>query len=1081
MAGEHYLAVLKAQYDYEPDAGADDEIAIKDGQILFLKERVDQDWWKVKIKGETQEEDTPVGLVPAAYVEPAEHSSVVKALYDYEASAPGELTITEDQILVAFDADDEWLLVQTDEDGGKAGYVPANYVESYNGEEEDQPAAPQIVVPDSPPKPAYVDPATRVASSKITADDIKTWSVSEVDKKGKKKKGTLGVGNGAVFFASEADKTPVQKWQTAHIQDITVEKSKHIHIDVGGPNAVNLHFSVGSKDNADAIVTKLNSSKEFSSASAESSTSARESSPGKDHKKATVHFAPESPTVIPIPDEDEEEEVQEEETTAQDDNNATARYDFTADGDDELSVVEGEHLIILERDGDEWWKCRNAKGQEGVVPAAYLEAGGGGVQVEEEDEDDSAAIAAAREEEEERAEAERQRKAREKERAERERVENERLEKERQEKEKKKQEAQKRARETAAAAEKEREKRKQAAAARPPTTSPPPVSRTPPEPKKSESKARTSPDPVALPPQDRVRVWHDRSGQFRVDAAFLGFNNGKLRLHKVNGVIVEVPAEKMSVEDMKYVEKMTNKQRGSRTSAAASRAISDDDVPLATVKRASMAVQPKKGPTIDWFDFFLSAGCDIDDCTRYASSFERDKMDESILLDITDSTMRSLGLREGDIIRVSKAIEKRRPPAEKKIDEGEDSGGPTKSPPNLFTTAGGALKNPRRGRPQASKSSTLPGSVDMQAISSVSDQMQRTTSPKALSPTTVQPPPRSSSALLPATSGFDDDAWTNRPSSTQPTPSPSTPAPAVAATPPPPAAAQSPAPVAPTPPVPTVQTPPVVQTTPSLAKTTEADVFDQLARLSALRSQTPQAPPVVATPPAALPTIAATPTGYVSGLGMGSSPVPMGQHLVNQQGGLLPSPSPQPPTAYTGPRGPYAPVPANQTLLQPLIPTTTGFNSFVPTRASASPFGSSLLPTQPTGFPGSLQPQPTGFMPQQQQPLSFQPTGSPFGGNSFVQSNPTGFAQSPFNNVSPFSNPGFASPPPVPPLPSSTPQTNNTSPANIFAQMKSGTFGTEDGGAPQSADRYDALRPNPMVAQPTGWVGGYQNGFGGYH
>ena len=30
--------------------------------------------------------------------------------------------------------------------------------------------------------------------------------MSEVDKKGKKKKGTLGIGNGAVFFASESDK-----------------------------------------------------------------------------------------------------------------------------------------------------------------------------------------------------------------------------------------------------------------------------------------------------------------------------------------------------------------------------------------------------------------------------------------------------------------------------------------------------------------------------------------------------------------------------------------------------------------------------------------------------------------------------------------------------------------------------------------------------------------------------------------------------------------------------------------------------------------------------------------------------------
>jgi hypothetical protein len=43
-------------------------------------------------------------------------------------------------------------------------------------------------------------------SVKAKADSIQTWSVSEIDKKGKKKKGTFGVGNGAAFFASESDK-----------------------------------------------------------------------------------------------------------------------------------------------------------------------------------------------------------------------------------------------------------------------------------------------------------------------------------------------------------------------------------------------------------------------------------------------------------------------------------------------------------------------------------------------------------------------------------------------------------------------------------------------------------------------------------------------------------------------------------------------------------------------------------------------------------------------------------------------------------------------------------------------------------
>lgn len=58
-----------------------------------------------------------------------------------------------------------------------------------------------------------------------------------------------------------------------------------------------------------------------------------------------------------------------------DEDTADALYDFDADGEDELSVNEGEHLVVVEKDGDEWWKCRNSHGVVGVVPASYLEVG----------------------------------------------------------------------------------------------------------------------------------------------------------------------------------------------------------------------------------------------------------------------------------------------------------------------------------------------------------------------------------------------------------------------------------------------------------------------------------------------------------------------------------------------------------------------------------------------------------------------------------------------------------------------------------------------------------------------------------
>lgn len=59
----------------------------------------------------------------------AEHISVVKALYEYEAQQPGELAVNEDEILYVYGKDDDWLLVRSQKEGGRIGYVPGNYVE----------------------------------------------------------------------------------------------------------------------------------------------------------------------------------------------------------------------------------------------------------------------------------------------------------------------------------------------------------------------------------------------------------------------------------------------------------------------------------------------------------------------------------------------------------------------------------------------------------------------------------------------------------------------------------------------------------------------------------------------------------------------------------------------------------------------------------------------------------------------------------------------------------------------------------------------------------------------------------------
>lgn len=186
----------------------------------------------------------------------------------------------------------------------------------------------------------------------------------------------------------------MRKWDTADVDDFTIEKHKHILIDMGGRNPMKLHFNVGKEEIAEIILTKLEDSKEIaiSSAKAGSETASGQvhahrpaltppprpvetSSPSKKNG-ASVRFTEESPEIIPPREPSEEGDAEEDGAgDEQEGELAAALYDFEGTGPDELSVQEGEQLYIIEKEGEEWWKCRNASGSEGVVPASYLEAG----------------------------------------------------------------------------------------------------------------------------------------------------------------------------------------------------------------------------------------------------------------------------------------------------------------------------------------------------------------------------------------------------------------------------------------------------------------------------------------------------------------------------------------------------------------------------------------------------------------------------------------------------------------------------------------------------------------------------------
>lgn len=62
-----FLGVYTAVYAYIPQG--DQELTLDEGDLLYVLERSDDDWWKVKKKVNDSDDDEPIGLVPATYIE----------------------------------------------------------------------------------------------------------------------------------------------------------------------------------------------------------------------------------------------------------------------------------------------------------------------------------------------------------------------------------------------------------------------------------------------------------------------------------------------------------------------------------------------------------------------------------------------------------------------------------------------------------------------------------------------------------------------------------------------------------------------------------------------------------------------------------------------------------------------------------------------------------------------------------------------------------------------------------------------------------------------------------------------------
>lgn len=1105
-----FLGIYRAVYDYAPQSS--NEIALTEGDILMVLEKsADDDWWKAKKKGRDEDEEEPEGLIPNNYIEEAGPIAQAKALFDYDRQTDEELSFKEDAILDVYDTTDpDWTLVGVEND---YGFAPANYIEIAKGghapsapalpspalpsrppmppaadsfDDDDQPptpdspqrpspaealagiiqkksqqAAPRSTIspppnvsaparrrvqftpeesdeeapaprlPQRPPSESFSPPPTRTTHARspspparspnlrdstfdaydppsreeqpatpVSGSGYHLYNIYEyITQPGKNKKMpmTLGINipKGMIMIAPEKSRDgPQQEW-TADKMEYYSQEGKHIFVELKQPSK-SVDFHCGAKDTASEIMLALGELAGAAKGAGLREVLAAGSGSSNVQKKGVMLF------------------------------------DFMAQGDDEVTVGLGDQILVLDDSAsDEWWKVRRLKnGKEGVVPANYVE-------ITETVPIHAPAAAIARSGT----------------NAGRSIVEQNRREEEelaRQAARRKKPESEARndqvgpglhlpSRNSSLMQTNVDHRRTSQRSSKRESSS-----------KDSSSKSSSKPNPA------KVRTWTDRSGSFKVEAEFILIKDGKIHLHKINGVKIAVPVTKMSVEDLEYVERVTGESL-------------DDDKPLSDLKRrgtqqqrgngrSPTGITVEKKPEYDWFDFFLKCGVNPQICERYARAFDKDEMKEENIPDITPGLLRTLGLKEGDILRVTKYVDAqtgRNADSKRSVGFAED--GAEGSSGGLFSGPGGALRNnTRKGRPAPPVETN--DIVDAKAFELKSDGTVKKPADAAATASA------SASASDGKANGFDDNAWDVKPSKSAPaaaSPPPAQAAPPAAkppqltgsmndlslldmpalkpdeiAQPPPPAPAPAPATQsaqAPAPPAPApapAQQPQQTGATPTL--------FEQVAAIKALTQPQNMAPPRMR---------------------------PQAPHQQNT-GGLI---APPPQRSSSAPQNPqqsaFGPPPPLQPQLtgynpnmQPMQPQMTGY----PQQNGGFGFPQNGMMPQPTGYnsmsPPQQQPMQTGFAPFQQ-PMQ---TGYQQPMQTGFQNQNQHFTQG-FGNASPFADPPRA---PFQPLQAQPTGYNSFQPSPLNPQATGINRFLPPALAPQPTGFQSTQSPPPMPPMP---------------
>ncbi|BFZ53647.1 cytoskeletal protein binding protein [Savitreella phatthalungensis] len=684
------VGICTVLYDYEsqqPDPAQEDkELSITEGETLYVLERAEDGWWKVKKKAEGDEEEGDEGLVPANYVQDATPISRAVALYDYDRQTTEEITLTEGASIDVYDKEDsDWFLVGSN---GQYGFAPSNYLEesSTSGAPNaagsaaiPTPVSNASVVPPAPPLPTLAQPSAATAARAQTM-------------------GARAVPDYSDHTALESDHDDDDDdHRPAMPQRVASNSNRAPSLPIApaslpiSPAAVaprppqrepSYEQAPPTQPARPSVTSPTRESESQNPASRRFATWQVQEVEGKKKKRkgtlglgnTEISWAPDraqdSITTWPITSLATYSTEKKHVFIDLQSPPHTASFDFHAGSNDaaaEIGARLGEMVGAARAEGlREVASALNA-------PLPNLPAGSGLAQTDRgfpsrpDDEDDDEELAAGADllpagqfyatclydfEAQGDDEVTLRAGARvivldDRTSADWTKVKFGRregvvpaayLESSAPRKERKSRES---GRDRSKSRDRSKARERDVAAG----------SRSAEKLKPQNTGGKSKPDPK------KIRTWTDRSRSFKVEAQLLGCSDGKIHLHKVNGVKISVPVAKMCEEDLEYVEHKTGKVL--RESSKSSSAPVEDERER---RRREAATEAQKrlndaNTGFDWFDFFLTCGVDPQVCQRYTSAFERDNLTEQDIRELQPELLRRLGVREGDILKIGRAVD----------------------------------------------------------------------------------------------------------------------------------------------------------------------------------------------------------------------------------------------------------------------------------------------------------------------------------------------------------------------------------------------------------------------------------------